>query len=137
MWDRKLTRKLLLNNKGTFTVEAVFIMLIITGVILAMLYVIMYSFDRINLECTLRDDVHNNIQKQSYEGQLGNGILQPKNKLDFLNSDYILDYKISFVFPLTNEYIQNQFLRMYIRVRTCKNNAADTVRYFDAIKNKE
>ena len=101
MWYRKITRKLQLDNRGTFTVEVVFVMAIIIGVILSLLFVIMFCFDRINVECKVRRDINCSVSSKLYEGQLGKGRLEAAKEVDPFCSVCRLEYRVAIVYPFT------------------------------------
>ena len=137
MRRKKLSRKMRINNVGSFTVEATFVMVIIIGLVMALLFVALHCFDRINIECQIRNHIKSSIPEKSYKGVLGSGELKKKGELDFFCESYLLKYEVPFMYPLSQQYVENQFTKTDINIKLCKRVAADTVRMYDALRNEE
>lgn len=137
MWNKRVIEKIKINNTGSFTVESTFIMVMLIGIIMAMLYVSLYCFDRINVGCEARINVKGGSPEKNYTGQLGRGELTKKKELDYFYSEYRLDYDIPIRFLLSEDYVDNQFSNFRVLIRVCNQKASDTIWMYDAIKGEE
>lgn len=127
MWKKKLD----IHNKGSFTIEAVFVMLIIVGVVMTMLYVTMYCCDKVTMECRVREYLKGENREKNFKGQLGQGVLEKTEKTERLK------YHIKVKYPLTERYLENGFTTFKIEVRRYGKNVCDFVRKYDAVRSKE
>lgn len=137
MWNKRVIEKIKVNNAGSFTIEATFIMVILIGIIMAMLYVSLYCFDRINVGCEAIINVKSESPEKNYIGQLGRGELSKKKELNYFYSEYKLDYNIPIRFLLSENYVNNQFSNFRVLIRVCNKKASDTTWMYDAIKSEE
>lgn len=137
MWNKRILEKIKISNSGNFTVESTFVMVILIGIIMAMLYVSLYCFDRINVGCEAKMSVKSGSPEKSYTGQLGSGKLSKKKELNYFYAEYRLDYNIPIRFLLSEDYVDNQFSNFRVQIRVCNKKASDTIWMYDAIKSEE
>lgn len=128
-------KKLRINNTGSFTIEAVYVILILVGIIFSMLYILFYSFDQVNIECKARQDIEKGKKTGTYIGQLGQGTLKMSN-LNILESVYEVEYRIPMKFPLTKQYVENRFTKFHVVIPISEGEAADFVRKYDAVRSE-
>lgn len=128
MWKRK--REVRIDNTGSFTIEAVFVVVIIVGVVMTMLYVTMYCYDQVTMECKVWEHMKDDNKEDVCVGQLGTGQIRDSGTVGRL------DYRILIKYPLTQEYLQNQFTKFTVKVRVYDKRVCEFVRMYDAIKSK-
>lgn len=104
---------------------------------MAILYISLYCFDRINVGCEARISVKSGRLEKDYTGQLGRGKLSKKKELNYFYSEYRLDYNIPVRFLLSGDYVDNQFSNFRVLIRVCNKKASDTIWMYDAIRSEE
>ncbi|SET28960.1 hypothetical protein [[Clostridium] polysaccharolyticum] len=136
MWFKGKIRKMLLNDRGSFTVEASFVMVIILGIIISILFMMIYCFERVCLECDARNNIKYEEKKECYQGQLGKGEWEKAFDLDIMVLEYKLGYYISVTYPFTEKYIENSFTHYNAVIRSCERKASDMIRMYDVTENR-
>lgn len=124
------------DNRGSFTLEAVFVMLIIIGVTFSLLYVSFYCMEEVCVEEEFRSNIRTETETSSVKGLLGKGELRKKTEWNVWCSVCQMNYQISGKFPFTKQYLNNGYGEFIVDVRRCSREAAEFVRMYDVLKNK-
>lgn len=124
------------NNKGNFTVEATFVMLIIMGVILSILFVTLYCTDCTILESTLRKQIRNDNAKGTISGLLGEGDVRNTSGWDIWCATYEVKYDVGIQYPFTEEYLGNEFEKVTANVTICDKDTCEFIRMYEALRSK-
>lgn len=136
MWFKGKIRKGILDDRGSFTVEASFVMVIILGIIISILFMMLYCFERVCIECEARNNIKYEEVKKDYQGQLGKGEWRKVLDLDIMVLEYKLGYHVLITYPFTKEYIENSFTHYNAVIRSCESKASDMIRMYDVTKNR-
>lgn len=134
--EHREVKKLLLNDKGSITIEAVFVMPIIIGVVFSLLFISFYCFDHMYIECQLRSKVRSEDGGKVIEGILGQGNIINNTKLDLFRSSYEVNYVIALRYPFTNEFIGPEYQNLKVELNVCERNSCDFVRKYDSLVRK-
>lgn len=134
--EHREDKKLLLNNKGSITIEAVFVMPIIIGVCFSLLFISLYCFDHMYIECQLRSKVRGEESGKVIDGILGQGNIINNTKLDLFRSSYEVNYVIALRYPFTNEFIGQEYQNLKVKLNVCERNSCDFVRKYDSLVRK-
>lgn len=131
--EHRKNSKLSLNNQGSITFEAVFVMPIIIGVIFSLIFISLYCFDHIYIECQLRSQVRDKKSEKVIEGILGQGSIMDNSKLDFFRSSYKLDYEIISKYPFTSYFLGAGCHKLNVELTICERDSCEFVRKYDAL----
>lgn len=124
------------DNRGSFTLEAVFVMLIIIGIVFTLLYVSFYCMEQVRVEGEFRNNIRSETETSSIKGLLGKGELVKMTEWNMWCSGYQMNYEVSGRFPFTEQYLNNGYGGFTVDVRRCSKDAAEFVRMYDILISK-
>lgn len=136
MQEVNMIKKFGKDNKGNFTVEATFIMLIIIGVILAVLYVALYCTDCSILNSKLKKQVRKENINGTVNGLLGEGNITKTSEWGIWCSTYEIKYHVGMELGFIEKYLDKGFFEGAACVTICQKDACEFIRMYEALRNK-